>query len=185
MSKLIHITSMSLDGYVEDATGAIDWVEAAGVHEFVTDLLRPMRTYLYGRRVYETMAYWDAAAVESYPPEQRDFARVWQAAEKIVFSRTLAAATTRRTRVERAFDVEAVRELKRKSKHDIDIGGAELASVALEADLVDECHLFVNPVILGGGKPAFRTGLRRNLELLEMRRFHTGVVYLHYALPPL
>ncbi|MGB8519546.1 MAG: dihydrofolate reductase family protein, partial [Candidatus Tumulicola sp.] len=111
MSKLIYIANMSLDGYVEDAAGAFDWVEPAGVHEFITDLLRPMRTYLYGRRVYETMAYWDAD-VEEYPPERRDFARVWQAAEKIVFSRTLAAATTRRTRIEREFDVEAVRELK-------------------------------------------------------------------------
>ena len=184
MSKLIYIAGMSLDGYVEDATGAFDWVEPAGVHEFITDLLRPMRTYLYGRRVYETMAYWDAD-VEEYPPERRDFARVWQAAEKIVFSRTLAAATTRRTRVEREFDVEAVRELKWKSEHDIDIGGAELASVALEADLVDECYVFVNPVIVGDGKPAFRPGLRRDFELLETGRFDTGVVYLHYALPPL
>jgi dihydrofolate reductase len=148
------------------------------VHEFITELVRPMGTYLYGRRLYETMAYWDAP-VEGYPPEHRDFAEVWQAAEKIVFSRTLISATTRNTRVERNFDVEFIRKLKRESEHDINIG-AELASLALEADLVDECHLFLNPVIVGSGKSAFRAGLRRTLELLETRRFSTGVVHLHY-----
>ena len=118
--------------------------------------------------------------IEDYPPEHREFARVWQKAEKIVFSRTLTDVTTRKTRLERKFDPEAIRKLKRESECDIDIGGAELASLALEADLVDECHLFINPVILGGGKPAFRAGLRRNLELLETRRFSTGVIHLHY-----
>lgn len=182
MSKLIYITNTSLDGYVEDETGGLDWGNAEQTHEFITELLRPMETYLYGRRVYETMVYWDAP-VDSYPPEQREFARVWQKAEKIVFSRTLTSVTTRNTRVERDFNVEAIRKLKRESKHDIDIGGAELASVALEADLVDECHVFVNPVILGGGKPAFRPGLRRKLELLETRRFSTGVIHMHYRVP--
>ena len=126
------------------------------------------------------MSYWDAP-VEDYLPEERDFARVWQKAEKIVFSRTLTGATTRNTRVERDFDVEAIRKLKRVSKHDIIIGGAELAGFALEADLVDECHLFLNPVIVGGGKPAFRA-VRRNLELLQTRRFDTGVIHLHYRI---
>lgn len=166
---------------MEDETGAIDWVNPAQVHEFITELLRPMGTYLYGRRLYETMAYWDAP-VESYPREHRGFARVWQRAEKIVFSRTLTDAATRNTRVERDFDLEAIRKLKRESEHDIDIGGAELAGLALEADLVDECHLFLNPMILGGGRPAFRVALRRNLELLETRRFSTGVVHLRYHL---
>jgi dihydrofolate reductase len=179
MSKLIYMTNTSLDGYVEDETGAFDWVNPEQIFAFITELLRPIGTYLYGRRLYETMAYWDAP-VEGYLPEQRDFARVWQKAEKIVFSRTLTIATTRNTRVERVFDLEAIRKLKRESEHDINIGGAELAGLALEADLVDECHLFVNPVIVGGGKPAFRAGLRRNLELLETRRFDNGVIHVRY-----
>jgi dihydrofolate reductase len=180
MSKLIYIANTSLDGYVEDETGAFDWVNPDQVHEFVTELLRPIGTYLYGRRLYETMAYFGGPVIEDYPPEHRDFARVWQKAEKIVFSRTLTDAPTRNTRVERDFDLEAIRALKRESSHDINIGGAELAGLALEADLVDECHLFLNPVIVGGGKPGFRAGLRRNLELLETRRFSTGVIHLRY-----
>jgi dihydrofolate reductase len=181
MSKLIYITNASLDGYVEDETGAFDWVIPDQVHAFITELLRPIKTQLYGRRLYETMAYWDAP-VEDYPPEHREFARVWQRAEKIVFSRTLTAATTRNTRVDQEFDPAAIRTLKRESQHDISIGGAELAGFALERDLVDECHLFVNPVIVGGGKPAFRAGFRRNLELLETRRFSTGVIHVRYRI---
>jgi dihydrofolate reductase len=181
MSELIYITNTSLDGYVEDETGAFDWVNPDEVHAFITELLRPIGIYLYGRRLYETMAYWDTP-LESYPPEHRDFARIWQKAEKIVFSRTLTRATTRNTRVERDFDLEAIRKLKRESEHDINIGGAELAGLALAADLVDECHLFLNPVIVGGGKPAFRAALRRNLELLETRRFRTGVIHLRYRI---
>jgi dihydrofolate reductase len=181
MSKLIYITNTSLDGYVEDETGAFDWVIPDQVHAFITELLQPIRTHLYGRRLYETMGYWDAP-VEGYPPEHRDFARVWQKAAKIVFSRTLTGATTRNTRVERDFDLEAIRKLKQESEHDISIGGAGLAGLALEADLVDECQLFLNPVIVGGGKPAFRAALRRNLELLETRRFGTGVIHLGYRI---
>ena len=181
MPKLIYITNTSLDGYIEDATGAFDWVNPDQIHAFATELLRPIGTYLYGRRLYETMAYWEAP-VDGYPPEHREFARVWQNAEKIVFSRTLTGPTTRNTRVERDFDVEAVRKLKRDSEHDISIGGAELAGPALEAGLVDECQLFVHPAIVGGGKPAFRAGLRRNLELLETHRFDTGAVYLRYRI---
>jgi dihydrofolate reductase len=179
MSKLIYITNTSLDGYIEDETGAFDWVIPDQVHAFITELLRSIGTHLYGRRLYETMAYWDAP-VEGYPPEHRDFARLWQKAEKIVFSRTLTGATTRNTRIERDFDLEAIRTLKRESAHDIIIGGAELAGLALEADLVDECHLFLNPVIVGRGKPAFRATLRRHLELLETRRFGTGVIQVRY-----
>ena len=181
MSKLIYITNTSLDGYVEDETGGFDWINPDQVFEFITELLRPIGTYLYGRRLYETMAYF-GAPVDGYPPEHRDFARVWQKAEKIVFSRTLTGATTSNTRVERDFDLEAIRKLKRESEHDVNIGGAELAGLALEADLVDECHLFLNPVIVGGGKPAFRAALRRNLELLETRRFGTGVIHLRYRI---
>jgi dihydrofolate reductase len=181
MSKLIYITSTSLDGYVEDETGAIDWGNPEQVHEFITELMRPIGTMLLGRRLHETMAYWDAP-VEGYPPEHRDFARLWQKLEKVVFSRTLTGVAPRNARVERNFDVEAIRKLKRESQRDISIGGAELAGLALEADLVDECHLFLNPVILGGGKPAFRPAFRRNLELVETRRFSTGVVHVHYRL---
>src|SRR5579864_7707836 len=179
MSKLIYITNTSLDGYVEDETGDFDWVNPDQVFAFITELLRPIGTYLYGRRLYETMAYWDAP-VEGYPPEHRDFARVWQEAEKIVFSRTLTGDPTRIARVERDFDVQAVRTLKRESETDMFIGGAELAGLALESDLVDECHLFLNPVIIGGGKPAFRAASRRGLELLETRRFGSGVIHVHY-----
>ena len=182
MSKLIYITNASLDGYIEDETGSFDWGNPDQVHAFITELLRPIATHLYGRRLFQTMAYWDAP-VEGYPPEHRDFARVWQKAAKIVFSRTLTGATTHNTRVERNFDPEAIWKLKRESEHDIFIGGAELAGVALDADLVDECHLFLHPVIVGGGKPAFRPGLRRNFELLETRRFSTGVVQVHYRFP--
>jgi len=181
MSKLIYITNMSLDGYIEDETGSFDWLNADQVHDFITDLVRPMGTHLYGRRLYETMAYW-TAPVESYPPEQRDFAQVWQKAEKIIFSRTLTDATAGNTRVERDFDVEAIRKLKRELAHDILIGGAELARVALEAELVDECHLFIYPVTVGGGKPAFGGASRLNLELLETRRFDTGVVHVRYRI---
>jgi dihydrofolate reductase len=180
MSKLTYITNMSLDGYIEDETGGLDWSNSEKVHEFITDLVRPYRTFLLGRRLHETMAFWDSP-VESYPPEHRDFAEVWHNAEKIVFSRTLAGVTTRNTRLERSFDVEAVRKLKRESDADINIGGAELASVALEAGLLDECHLFTQPVILGRGKPAFRSTSRHNFELLATRRFSTGVVHLHYG----
>ena len=181
MSKLIYITNTSLDGYIEDQAGSFDWGSPEQVFDFITELLRPIRMHLYGRRLYETMAYWDAP-VESYPAEHRDFAGVWHKAEKIVFSRTLTNAKTRNTRVERVFDIEAIRKVKRESAHDIFIGGAELAGLAIEDDLVDECHLFLNPVIVGGGKPAFRTALRRNLELLETRRFSTGVVHVRYRI---
>ena len=179
MSKLIYITNASLDGYIEDRTGSFNWLNPGQVHAFITDLIRPMETYLYGRRLYETMSYWDAP-VESYPAEHRDFAQVWQKASKIVFSRTLTGATTRNTRVLRDFDPQAIRKLKRESQHDMHIGGAELAGLALEADLVDECHLFVYPIIVGGGKPAFPATLRRQLELLETRHFDNGVVSVRY-----
>jgi dihydrofolate reductase len=180
MGKLLYITNASLDGYVEDATGAFDWGNPDQVHEFITELVRPMKTYLYGRRLYETMAYWDAATLEDYPTEQRDFARVWQQAEKVVFSRTLTHATTRKTRIESQYDPETIRKLKRESEHDMHIGGAELAGLALRSGLIDECHLFIHPVIVGGGKPAFPAGLRENLELLETRRFTTGVIHARY-----
>jgi dihydrofolate reductase len=183
VAKLIYITNTTLDGYIEDTSGAFDWANPHQVHEFITALVRPMSTHLYGRRLYETMAYWDAPAIDDYPPEHRDFARVWQNAQKIVFSRTLKSPTTRNTRIEHDFDAEAIRKLKRESALDMIIGGAELAGLALQADVVDECHLFVHPVLVGGGKPAFPAALRRKLELLATRRFDTGVVHLHYRVP--
>ena len=179
MSKLIYITNMSLDGYIEDENGAIDWDDPEQILPLVIELLQPVGTYLYGRRLYEKMAYWDAP-VEGYPPEFRNFARLWQQPEKIVFSRTLTGATTRNTRVERDFDPAAIRKLKLESERDITIGGAELAGLAFEADLVDECHLLLHPKIFGGGKPAFRAALRRDLEPIETRRVGTGVIHLHY-----
>jgi dihydrofolate reductase len=179
MSKLIYITNMSLDGYIEDENGAFDWGDPDPLHPVVIELLRPVGTYLYGRRLYESMAYWNKP-VENYPPEHRGFARIWQKPDKIVFSRTLSDARTRNTRVVRDFDVAEIRKLKRESKHDITIGGAELAGLALEADLVDECDLLLHPVILGGGKPAFPAAVRRNLELLETRRVGTGTLLVRY-----
>ena len=166
MAKVIYITNTSLDGYIEDQAGEFNWVDPEPVFKFITDLVRPIGTYVYGRRLYETMCYW-SAPVESYPPEQRDFARVWQNAEKIVYSRTLTKATTGSTHIERHFTDEALRKLKRESEHDITIGGAELAGLALEGDLVDECHVFINPVVVGGGKPAFKPGLQQRLDLLD------------------
>ncbi len=176
MSKLIYITNASLDGYIEDRTGAFDWTQSDRVFDFITALMQPIGTQLLGRRLYQTMAYWDAP-VESYPPEQRDFARVWQKGEQIVFSRTLTGVPAR-ARVERTFDPEATRALKQAATHDIFIGGAELAGRALESGLVDECHLLLHPVIVG--KPAFPEGVRQDLELLDTRRFDTGVVHVHY-----
>lgn len=170
---------MSLDGYIEDRAGAFNWTNPDDIHPIATELLQPVGTYLYGRRMYETMAYWEAP-VESYEPAYRDFARVWQPAEKVVFSRTLTEAATRNTRIERDFDPGAIRKLKAESKRDITIGGAQLAGLALEADLVDECHLLVHPVVLGGGKPAFPAAVRCNLELLETRRVGPNVMYLRY-----
>jgi dihydrofolate reductase len=179
MAKLIYITNTSLDGYIEDRAGAFDWVDSDQVFDFITELMHPIGTHLLGRRLFETMAYWDAP-VEGYPPEQRAFARVWQNADKIVFSRTLTGAPARNARVERDFDLQTILKLKRGSEHDIFIGGAELAGLALESDLVDECHLFLNPVIVGRGKPAFRASLRRDLVLLETRCFGTGVIHVRY-----
>ena len=181
MSKLIYITNTSVDGYIEDETGDFNWLNSDQIFEFITDLIRPMGTYLYGRRLYEKMVYWDAP-VESYPPEHRDFATVWQKAQKIVYSRTLTDASARNTRFEQDFNIDAIQKLKRESLHDITIGGAELAALALEANLVDECYLFVHPIVVGGGKPAFRPGLRRRLDLLETHPFSNGVIHVRYRI---
>ncbi len=179
MPNLLYITNTSLDGYIEDETGAFDWANSDQVFDVITGLMRPIGTILLGRRLYETMSHWDAP-VADYPPEQRDFAQTWQKPKKLIFSRTLTAAPN--THVERDFNIDAIRKLKQESKDDIFIGGAELAALALEADLLDECHLFLHPVIVGAGKPALTTASRRNLDLIHTRRFDTGVIQAHYRI---
>jgi dihydrofolate reductase len=182
MARLIYSSISSLDGYVADADGSFDWaVPDDEVHAFVNDLERPIGTYLYGRRMYDVMAAWETVATgPDEPPLTREFAELWQAADKVVYSRTLEAATTARTRIERAFDPAAVRQMKAAASRDITIGGPGLAAEALRAGLVDECHLFLSPIVVGGGTPSFPDGLRRQLELLGERRFGNGVVHLHY-----
>lgn len=182
MAKLIYSAITSLDSYIEDKDGKFDWAEPdEEVHAFANDLERSIGTYLFGRRMYETMAVWETEpsfAEES--PLYRDFALMWQAADKIVYSKTLETPVTTRTRIERTFDADAVRQLKASASEDISIGGPELAAHAFRADLVDECHLFFNPVIVGGGKPSLPKDVRLDLELLDERRFGNGVVYVHY-----
>lgn len=184
MAKLIYSAITSLDGYVEDKQGKFDWAAPdREVHAFINDLERPIGIYLYGRRMYETMVFWETVPTSSdEPAEGRDFAQIWRAAEKVVYSRTLQAPSSERTRIERDFDWAAVSQLKKSSASDITIGGAQLAGAAIAAGLVDECHLFLNPVIVGGGKPALPDGVRAQLELLAERSFGGGVVHLHYGL---
>jgi dihydrofolate reductase len=182
MAKLIYSALASLDGYVEDAEGKFDWAAPdEEVHSFVNDLERPIGIHLYGRRMYETMTFWETNGDEpDEPPVMHDFAAIWRAADKVVYSRTLESPTTARTRVEREFDPDAVRHLKEDSETDLSIGGAEIAGQALAAGLVDELHLIVNPVLVGGGKPALPDGVRLDLELLSERRFAGGAVFMHY-----
>jgi dihydrofolate reductase len=181
MGKLIYAAIASLDGYVEDEMGRFDWAAPdEEVHGFVNDLERPIGTYLYGRRMYETMVFWETAGGGDEPPVFDDYARVWRAAEKVVYSRTLAEPSSARTRIEREFDPEAVRALKEASPTDLSIGGAELAGEALAAGLVDEVRLLLVPYLAGGGKRALPDGVRTRLELLDERRFASGVVHLHY-----
>ena len=187
MGKLAYLTLCSLDGYVEDSHGGFDWAEPSEeVHGFVNDLARPVGTHLYGRRMYETMAVWEtdprlAAAGGVYG----DFAAIWQAADKVVYSTTLAGdVPTRRTRVERRFDPPDVRAMKASAAADLMIGGATLAADAFRFGLIDECHLVLMPVSLGGGKPALPHGTLINLALLDHRRFADGTVYLRYQTKP-
>jgi dihydrofolate reductase len=182
MAKLIYSAISSLDGYVADRDGNFDWAAPdAEVHEFINDLERPVGTYLYGRRMYETMAVWDTDATLAARSELlRDFAQIWQAADKIVFSRTLEEASTARTRIERDFDPEAVRQIKESAQADLTVGGPHLAAEALKAGLVDECQLFFAPVVVGGGNRALPDDVRLVLDLLDERRFDCGMVYLRY-----
>jgi dihydrofolate reductase len=182
MPNLIYSAITSLDGYVADEEGRFDWAKPdEEVHAFINDLERPIRTYLYGRRMYETMAGWETDATLAARSELlRDFAQQWQAAEKIVYSKTLATPSTQRTRIERDFDPEVVRRLKASAATDLTIGGPDLAAHAYRAGVVDECHLFVAPIIVGGGKQSLPDDVRLELELVGERRFGSGMVHLHY-----
>jgi len=184
MAKLIYSAITSLDGYVEDEQGRFDWAKPDDeVHTFANNLERPIGTYLYGRRMYETMVYWETVSIAAgqWAPA-REYAAIWRAAEKIVYSRTLREVSSARTRIEPAFDPESVRRLKRAASRDISVGGAGLAGHALREELVDECHLFLTPVLVGGGKRALPLDMRSSLELLDERRFASGVVYLRYGI---
>lgn len=183
MARLGYTFIASLDGYIEDPEGQFDWGEPSEeAHAFINALTAEAGTYLYGRRMYETMAVWEtdpAFAEES--AAMRDFVAIWQAADKVVYSSTLAEVPTRKTRIERSFDAEAVREMKAAAGSDLAIGGAEIAAEALRAGLIDECHVFLAPVIVGGGKPALPDDVRLDLELTDQRRFEGGMAYLRYA----
>jgi dihydrofolate reductase len=179
VAKLIYSASASLDGYVADEDGKFDWAAPGEeVHSFINDLERPVGTFLYGRRMYEVMAVWETLADDA--PVMRDFAQLWRAADKVVYSRTLEAVSSARTRLERDFDPEAIRQLKSAAARDIGVGGSELAGQAIRAGLVDEIQLFLTPILVGGGKPALPDDVRVKLELLDERRLADGVVYLHY-----
>jgi dihydrofolate reductase len=182
MAKLIYAAIASLDGYTEDQQGSFDWsTPDEELHAFVNDLERPLGTYLYGRRMYETMVFWETFGTEpNQPAVFADYADIWRAAEKVVYSRTLERVSSARTRIEREFDRDAVVRLKQSSEADIGIGGPELAGHAFRAGLVDECHLFLCPIIVGGGKRALPDNVRAELELLDERRFGNGVVHVHY-----
>jgi dihydrofolate reductase len=182
MAKLIYSAITSLDGYIEDENGRFDWAEPdEEVHAFVNDLERPVGTYLYGRRLYEVMLAWETKpGLADQSPVMRNFAEIWRAAEKIVYSKTLEAVSTAKTRIERDFAPEAVRQMKAAARRDITVGGSDLAAQAFEAGLVDELHLFVAPIVVGGGKQSLPDKVRLELELLDERRFGRGMVHLRY-----
>ena len=181
MAKLIYSSIASLDGYVADEQGNFDWAAPDDeVHAFVNELERPVGTYLYGRRMYDVLVAWETMPTEGQPDVIRDYAEIWRAADKIVYSTTLATASSAKTQIERSFHPDAVRELKTQAARDLSVGGPGLAAQALAAGLVDECHLFLVPVIVGGGTRSLPEGLRLDLELIGERRFGNGTVYLHY-----
>jgi dihydrofolate reductase len=183
MGNLIYLAITSLDGYVADADGKFDWGEPdEEVHSFVNELARAAGTYLYGRRMYEVMVVWDdAEAFSDQPPYIQDFARLWQAADKVVYSTTLDAVSTARTRLEREFDPDAVRRMKAAAESNLMIGGPGLAAHAFRAGLVDECDLFLAPVVVGGGKQSLPDDVRLDLELVDERRFGNGMIHLRYS----
>jgi dihydrofolate reductase len=184
MARLVYVANVSLDGFTEDEGGAFDWTEPADdVFAFITDLIRPIGTHLLGRRMYQTMAVWETDPAFALHSElMGEFARVWNAAAKIVYSTTLTTVATARTRLVSRFDPEEVRRMKASSSGDLAVGGPNLAAQAFRAKLVDECQLFVHPVLIGGGKPALPRNWRADIELLDERRFDGGVVYLRYRI---
>lgn len=184
MGKLLYLAITSLDGYIEDESGRFDWAEPdEEAHTFVNDLERSVGTHLYGRRLYDTMVYWETAhTVADLAPYALEYAEIWQAAEKVVYSRTLEAASSARTRIERDFDPDAILELKAAGESDLSVGGAELAAQALRAGLVDEIQLLVAPAVVGGGKRALPDSVHVKLELLDERRFGNGMVFLRYRI---
>jgi dihydrofolate reductase len=183
MANLIYSAIVSLDGYIADENGNFDWAAPDDeVHSFVNDLERSVGTYLYGRRMYETMVFWENAhTLADQTPATQDFAQIWQAADKIVYSRTLETPASARTRIERDFDPEAIRQLKAAVERDITVGGSNLAAEAIKAGLVDEYQLFLTPNVVGGGTRFLPDKVRLNLELRDERRFGSGVVYLNYS----
>ena len=181
MAALIYSAIASLDGFVADDHGRFGWAEPdEQVHTFINDLLRPVGTYLCGRALYEVMAYWERPQEAAAAAYLHDFATIWQAADKIVYSKTLGALSTGRTRVEREFDPEAVRQMKASAERDLTVAGPDLAAHAFRAGLVDEWHLLVAPIVVGGGKRSLPNNVRLKLELIDERRFGNGMVYLHY-----
>ena len=185
MAKLIYLINVSLDGFIEDEHGNFAWTEPDDeTFAFITDLVRPVGTHLLGRRMYDTMAVWETEpALAAQSELMADFANVWQAAEKVVYSTTLAAVSTTNTRLERHFDPASVREMKASATGDLAVAGPNLAAHAFKAGLVDECHLFVHPLLVGGGKPALPSHTRVDLELLDDHRFGDGAMYLRYRIP--
>ncbi len=182
MAKLIYSAITSLDGYVADENGNFDWaVPDEEVHAFINDLERLVGTYLYGRRMYEVMVGWETMELDAgQPPVMKDFAQLWKAADKVVFSTTLHAVSSARTRIERRFDVDAIRQMKAAAQSDLSVGGPHLAAQAINAGLVDELHLFITPIVVGGGNPSLPGNARVELELLDERRFTNGAAHLHY-----
>jgi dihydrofolate reductase len=182
VAKLIYVSNVSVDGYIEDEHGSFDWSEPDDeLFAFITDVVRPVGTFLYGRRLYETMAVWETdPALAAQSELMADFANVWRSASKVVYSTTLDAVSTVDTRLERNFDPAAVRELKASAASDLVVGGAQLAAHAFGAGLVDECQLFIRPVLVGGGKPVLADGTHVDLELVDDREVGNGVVYLRY-----
>ncbi|GAA1116696.1 dihydrofolate reductase family protein [Arthrobacter flavus] len=182
MAKLIYSMITSLDGYAEAANGDIGrGAEDQEVHSFIGDIFRPVRTFLYGRRMYETMVFWETAHAEpDVPPHIAQYARDWQAAEKIVYSTTLESVSSTKTRIQRTFDPEMVRKLKAESDHDLSVDGPHLAAQAIAAGLVDEYHLFITTSVVGGGNRFFPTGVRLDLELVQERAFSSGLIYARY-----
>ena len=181
MAKLIYAAIASLDGYVADEDGNFDWAAPdEEVHAFVNDLERPVGTYLYGRRMYEVMVAWETMDLSEQPPFIREYAEIWRAADKTVYSKTLETISSARTRLERDFDPGSIRRMKAQAGPDMSVGGPDLAAQAIEAGLVDECHLFLTPILVGGGKRSLPNNVRLKLELLDEGRFGNGVVHLHY-----